>query len=136
MKSGWTTLAAVLLLTACTSSAASDYDADEPTGYAASSEDDEAELASIARAEFDEDKAREDARQEAADDGYSGSCTSDCSGHEAGYSWAADDHDDYGTSSSPSFDEGQEAFEEAVEEKLAEKRREFERDGSESEYAR
>lgn len=75
---------------------------------------------------FDEDAARELAREEVAADGYSGPCTSDCSGHDAGFEWAADGNPDGGISSSPSFDEGQEAFEEAVEERVGEYREEFE----------
>lgn len=85
--------------------------------------------------EFDEETARADAEQEVADEGYSGPCTIDCSGHDAGFTWAADGHEDGGTSRSPSFDEGQVAYDEAVEERLEEKRQEFEDEGAESDYA-
>ena len=85
--------------------------------------------------EFDEDAARADAEQEVADEGYDGPCTIDCTGHDAGFDWAADGHEDYGTSRSPSFDEGQEAYEEAVEERLEEKREQFEDVGPDSDYA-
>ena len=71
---------------------------------------------------FDEDSAREQAEEEVADDGYSGPCTFDCSGHEAGFTYAAEGQSDGGVSSSPSFDEGQEAYEEAVEERVDELR--------------
>jgi hypothetical protein len=84
--------------------------------------------------EFDEDTARADAESEVQSEGYDGPCTSDCSGHDAGFAWAADGHDDFGISRSPSFDEGQEAYEDSVEERLAEKRQEFEDDPSSSEY--
>ena len=84
---------------------------------------------------FDEDAARADAQAEVESEGYDGDCTADCSGHEAGFDWAAEGHEDYGTSSSLSFDEGQEAYEAAVEERLEEKREEFEDEGADSDYA-
>lgn len=132
MKPHWMIIAPTLLLAACSSSAASDYDSSEAPSVTSSYDGEE----SAEAAEFDEDRAREDAQQEAADDGYSGPCTQDCSGHDAGYAWAADGEEDGGISSSQSFDEGQEAYAAAVEEKLEEKRREFERDGADSEYAK
>ncbi|MEO7865549.1 MAG: hypothetical protein ABIR63_06775 [Sphingomicrobium sp.] len=125
-------LASTLSLSACSSSDSSYTDAVETrsASFTYGSEEPEAESA-----EFDEDAARADAQQEADDDGYSGSCTVDCSGHDAGFEWAAEGHDDRGTSNSRSFDEGQEAYEEAVEERLEEKRQEFDDEGAESEYA-
>ena len=72
--------------------------------------------------DFDEDQAREDASAEVASEGYQGSCTDDCSGHNAGFNYAAEGHDDGGVSDSPSFDEGQQAYDEAVDEKVEEKR--------------
>jgi hypothetical protein len=85
--------------------------------------------------ELDEDAARTDAGQEVASEGYSGPCTSDCSGHDAGFDWSADGHEDYGTSRSPSFDEGQEAYQEAVDQRVEDKRQEFEDEGADSDYA-
>jgi hypothetical protein len=79
------------------------------------------------RERIDEDEARE----RAADDvpySYSAAgspygCTEDCSGHEAGYRWAADngvtDGSCYG-GDSPSFDEGCRAYGEAIEERAEE----------------
>lgn len=76
--------------------------------------------AAAERQPFDEDAARERAEEEVASEGYSGPCTQDCSGHNAGFAWAAEGYPDEGTSSSQSFDEGQQAYEEAVEERVDE----------------
>jgi hypothetical protein len=75
---------------------------------------------------FDEDAARERAEEEVRSDGYSGPCTQDCSGHDAGFEWAADGNPDYGVSRSPSFDEGQQAYEQAVEERVEDYRSAYE----------
>lgn len=72
------------------------------------------------REPFDGDAAREQAEQEVADEGYSGPCTIDCSGHDAGFNYAANGNPDGGVSDSQSFDEGQEAYEEAVDERVEE----------------
>ena len=87
--------------------------------------------------EFDDDSARRDAEREVHRRGYSGWCSQDCSGHEAGFDWAHDNglRRAQPTYDSPSFDEGQEAYVKAVEEKLEEKRQEFEDEGADSEYA-
>lgn len=85
-----------------------------------------------APAEFDEDAARQAAEEELADEPYDGSygCTIDCSGHEAGWQWRAENgyptygSDDYGKSQS--FAEGARAYEDAVEERVDEMRSEFE----------
>ena len=79
------------------------------------------------REEIDEDEARERAAEDvpysysAAGSPYG--CTEDCSGHEAGYRWAADngvtDGSCYG-GDSPSFDEGCRAYGEAIEERAEE----------------
>ena len=71
---------------------------------------------------FEEDAAREQAEKEVADEGYSGPCTLDCSGHKAGFTYAAEGQSEGGVSSSPSFDEGHEAYEEAVEARVDELR--------------
>ena len=102
---------AAATLTAC----GSDYDSSSYSSDAsyADSDDDEA---------FDEDAAREKAEQEVADEGYSGPCTIDCSGHDAGFNYAANGNPDGGVSDSQSFDEGQQAYEEAVDERVEELR--------------
>ena len=74
--------------------------------------------------EFDEDAAREEAERDLALEGYDYryGCTIDCSGHEAGWQWRAEngypvyDPDTYGNSYS--FSEGAQAYEEAVEERV------------------
>ena len=76
--------------------------------------------------EFDEDAARDEARQDLALEGYDYSygCTMDCSGHEAGWQWGAENGVAYGNSQS--FHEGTMAFEDAVEDRVEEMRDEFE----------
>lgn len=86
----------------------------EPTDYSLAGGD--------AESSFDEEAAREAAEEEVASEGYSGPCTSDCSGHDAGFAYAAEGNPDGGTSRSPSFDEGQVAYEQAVEERVEEAR--------------
>lgn len=81
---------------------------------------------------FDEDQARDDAREELEgttyiDSGAPYGCTDDCSGHEAGFAWAQEneisDAADCGGDSA-SFREGCEAFTEALESKVEETRSE------------
>lgn len=127
MRRSLTAALAALSLAACDSSTAAASDADYSSYGDEAGEADEVE--------FDDDQARLDAEQEVADEGYEGPCTIDCSGHDAGFEWAAEGHEDGGISSSPSFDEGQEAYEESVEERLEEKRQEFESEGTGSDYA-
>ena len=111
---------ATLALAACGSaSATSDFEEAAESGSA--SEDTEAE-----REAFDEDAAREKAEAEVASEGYDGPCTQDCSGHDAGFGWAAAGNPDGGTSSSQSFDEGQQAYEDAVEDRIEEDRQAYE----------
>ncbi|WP_370034214.1 hypothetical protein [Qipengyuania mesophila] len=77
--------------------------------------------------EFDEDAARDEARVELALEGYNYSygCTIDCSGHEAGWQWSAEnDYSTYGNSQS--FHEGTMAFEEALEDRVEEMRHQHE----------
>ncbi len=109
----------------------------EPAHYSAAYEEPSDLLEFAKRApEFDEDRARYDARREAAKRGYRGFCTSDCSGHEAGYQWAHDNRlsrPGY-TDNSPSFDEGQEAYVRDVKRRVEDKRAEFENDPEQSEY--
>ena len=132
-KVAW--IAATLALCACGSSTKTAVEEEDAPAIFAASADSEFGLEDQQETEFDEDAARADAEQEVADDGYSGPCTIDCSGHDAGFTWAADGHEDRGISNSRSFDEGQEAYDEAVEERLEEKRQEFEDEGPDSEYS-
>ena len=79
---------------------------------------------------FDEDAAREAAEAELASEGYDYSygCTDDCSGHEAGWQWRAENG--YAASGdSNSFDEGGRAFDEALEERVEEMRNEYVEEG-------
>ena len=84
------------------------------------------------RPEFDEDAARAQAEQDAANESYDYSygCTQDCSGHEAGWQWRAEtgypveDATTYGNSNS--FAEGAMAYDESVEERVEEMRSEHE----------
>jgi hypothetical protein len=128
---GFSAMWFLLVLPGCGSSGAqsSDEDSYSTAGYSGDDED------SATPAEFDEDAARADAEQEVADEGYSGPCTMDCSGHDAGFAWAAEGHQDYGTSTSQSFDEGQEAYEGSVQQRVEEKREQFDEEGSDSDYA-
>lgn len=81
---------------------------------------------------FDEDEALAAAEAELASESYDGSygCTDDCSGHEAGWAWRAEngyevqDPDTYGNSDS--FAEGAMAYEEAVDNRVEEMREESE----------
>ena len=88
------------------------------------------------REPFDEDAAREEAEEELAGEGYDYSygCTIDCSGHEAGWEWRAENgyptYGSYDYGNSESFAEGAMAYEEAVEERVDEMRDEYE-DGEE-----
>lgn len=79
------------------------------------------------RDEFDEDAAKEKAEEDLASEGYDGSygCTSDCSGHQAGWNWRAE-HGNSTYGKSQSFAEGGQAFDEAVEERVDEMRDEYE----------
>lgn len=79
------------------------------------------------RAPFDEDAARDAAEEELASEGYDYSygCTIDCSGHDAGWQWRADNG--YSTpGNSNSFDEGGRAFDEALEARVDDMRDEYE----------
>ena len=79
------------------------------------------------RPDFDEDAAKTAAEDELSADSYDYSygCTSDCSGHEAGWRWRADNG--YTTpGNSNSFYEGGQAFDDAVEEKVDEMRGSYE----------
>lgn len=90
----------------------------------------------VYRPDFDEDAARDAAESEMAGRGYNYSygCTDDCSGHEAGWQWRAEngfpveDPSTYGNSNS--FAEGAMAYEEAVDERVDEMRDEYD-DGEE-----
>lgn len=90
------------------------------------------------REPFDEDAAREEAEDEIAGETYAGigtpyGCTDDCSGHEAGFRYRADNGYAGYNVDSPSFNEGGQAFEDAVEERVEEMRDEYE-SGGEARY--
>jgi hypothetical protein len=79
------------------------------------------------REPFDEDAAKEAAEDDLASENYDYSygCTSDCSGHEAGWRWRADNG--YTTpGNSNSFYEGGQAFDNAVDDKVDEMRNAYE----------
>jgi len=84
------------------------------------------------REPFDEDAARSAAEDELALDSYNYSygCTIDCSGHEAGWKWRAEnEYPTYGSNNygrSQSFAEGARAYEEAVEDRVEEMRDDYE----------
>lgn len=74
--------------------------------------------------EFDEDAARDAAHDDLSGQSYeseqgSSQCTDDCSGHEAGWSYARDNGDeDCDSGASDSFREGCSAYREAVEQRI------------------
>lgn len=79
------------------------------------------------REPFDEDAAKKAVEDDLASESYDYSygCTSDCSGHEAGWRWRADNG--YTTSGdSNSFYEGGQAFDDAVDGKVEEMRDAYE----------
>ncbi|MEQ1809382.1 MAG: hypothetical protein ABL889_05635 [Terricaulis sp.] len=79
------------------------------------------------REPFDEDAAREAAEEELASEGYDYSygCTDDCSGHESGWQWRAENG--YSADgNSESFAEGGYAFDEALESRVEEMRDDYE----------
>jgi|CXWL01.1.fsa_nt_gi hypothetical protein len=79
------------------------------------------------RRPFDEDAAREAAEEELASEGYDYSygCTDDCSGHESGWQWRADNG--YASDgNSESFAEGGYAFDEALDSRVEEMRDDYE----------
>lgn len=78
------------------------------------------------REPFDEYAARRAAERELSLEGYDYSygCTDDCSGHEAGWQWRADNgYSTYGNSQS--FAEGGYAFDEALERRVDEMRDDY-----------
>lgn len=92
-------------------------DHEEEVGYAEPPE----------REPFDEEAAREAAEAELASEGYDYSygCSDDCSGHEAGWQWRAENGYQPDSWSEP-FNEGAQAFEDAVEVRVDEMRSEYE----------
>lgn len=86
------------------------------------------------RGPFDEDDAREAAESEISDETYAGiglpyGCREDCSGHEAGFRYRAENGYVGYNADSPSFNEGGQAFEDAVEERIEEMKQEYESGG-------
>lgn len=120
---------------------------DEDSSYASSStaveyspardraSDDYDSEVSEERAPFDDYAAREAAEEEMADESYGSigmpyGCMDDCSGHEAGYRYRADNGYVGYNPDGRSFNEGGQAFEEAVDERVEEMRNNYEIDGS------
>lgn len=134
-------LICLLMTGACSSSDGDDYETDNSTEMGSSLEGGEEAGGGYsvgeARADFDEDAARDAAEEEVASESYQSigtpyGCTQDCSGHEAGFAWRRDNG--YATpGNSNSFDEGGRAFDDAVEERIQEMRSDYE-NGLESEY--
>jgi hypothetical protein len=125
------TLASALALGACGPAGA--YRGTDPDGDSRAAGETSVDDEARDRDPFDEDRARERAQEEVASQGYGGPCTADCSGHDAGFGWAANGHEDGGVSSSPSFDEGQQAYEDEVEERV-ERQREDHEAGEDPDY--
>jgi hypothetical protein len=116
MKQMIALLAAAAALSGCSDSSSS-YDAGYEDSFRASEE----------RQPFDEGAARDAAEQELALEGYDYSygCTDDCSGHDAGWQWRAENG--YSTDgNSESFAEGGYAFDEALETRVDEMRDDYE----------
>jgi len=114
--------------------ASSDNQGGEYSSANYSGSDDEAEEAEDEREPFDEDAARDAAESELASQQYDGSygCTVDCSGHEAGWQWRAEQG--YAVDGkSNSFSEGGQAFDDALENRVDEMRDNYE-NGEEPEY--
>lgn len=127
-------LAAGLLLAACSESSEEASNAtvgDFSSNYAAGSGDGWTETGEEDRLDFDENAARDAAEDEIASEDYLGvgspyGCTEDCSGHEAGFRYRAENgFVGYG-GDSESFREGGQAFEDAVEERVEEMREQYE----------
>ncbi|MEJ0058177.1 MAG: hypothetical protein WDM79_00600 [Terricaulis sp.] len=123
-------LAAAAALAGCSDRSSSD----ESGYYVSSGHEDSYGSYEEDRAPFDEDAAREAAEQDLASEGYDYSygCTDDCSGHEAGWEWRAENG--YSTDgNSDSFEEGGYAFDEALESRVEEMRDNYE-DGVDPDY--
>jgi hypothetical protein len=96
--------------------------------------DEAAEEDKEAREPFDEDAARDSAEDDMAGETYDSlgrpyGCSDDCSGHEAGFRYRAENGYAGFNADSPSFNEGGQAFDEAVEERIEEMRDEYEATG-------
>jgi len=118
-----------LVVAAAAVSACGDSSSSYESAYGGGSSDyyDDSFGASEARAAFDEDAAREAAEEELASEGYDYSygCTDDCSGHQAGWDWRAENgYSAYGNSES--FEQGGYAFDEALESRVEEMRDDYE----------
>lgn len=90
------------------------------------------------REPFDEAAARDEVEDEIAGETYVSigtpyGCTTDCTGHEAGFRYRADNGYAGHDADSPSFNEGGQAFDDAVEERVEEMRDEYE-SGGEARY--
>ena len=143
-KTTITLMAAVMMLSACSpaksSTSLSEDETEEGAGEVAAagyhSSDDEAGESGddsngmTEREPFDEDAAREAAEEQLASESYDGSygCTQDCSGHEAGWRWRAENG--YATAgNSNSFSEGGQAYDDALESRVDDMRSDYESGG-------
>ena len=129
-------LIGALLLSSCGGSEASVVEPDDASDQVSMSDSNDSgsenasETVEEARPDFDEDAAKDAAEDEVASETYAdiGSpygCTDDCSGHEAGFRFRADNGYAGDNPDSPSFNEGGQAFDEAVEERVEEKRQAY-----------
>jgi hypothetical protein len=132
---------AALALASC-GEGESEYSEEADSSYHLTGEysDGEEEAAAVFQDEgeaFDEDAAREEAERQVASDSYTGigspyGCTTDCSGHEAGFEWRRDNG--YVTAgNSRSFEEGAQAYEDEVENKVEEMEDDY-NSGSDPDY--
>ena len=119
-------LTAAISLSSC-GSGESDYSQDSSyqlTGNYSDEEEQSTGAFKDEREPFDEDAAREEAEQQVSSDSYTSigspyGCSTDCSGHEAGFEWRRDNG--YVTGgNSRSFEEGAQAFEDEVDNKVEE----------------
>lgn len=131
MKRALIWISAAAVLAAC-GNASSSYESGSSSSYSSgggevSAGDYSGESESIEEREpFDEDAAREAAEQSLASEGYDYSygCTDDCSGHDAGWQWRAENG--YAADgNSLSFSEGTTAFDEALENRVEEMRSDY-----------
>jgi len=99
-----------------------------------SSSDEPASADEEVPAPFDEDAAQDLAEEQVSGESYVAigqpyGCTEDCSGHEAGFRYRAENGYSGYSADSPSFNEGGQAFDEAVKERVDEMRSDYESGG-------
>ena len=144
-KTAITLMAAVMMLGACSPAKSSTSHSEDETeegagevaaaGYNSSGDDEAGESSddsdSLTEHEpFDENAARDAAEEQLASESYDGSygCTQDCSGHEAGWRWRAENG--YAAAgNSNSFSEGGQAYDDALESRVDDMRSDYESGG-------